>query len=128
MECRNTKWNRNNINFEFRAKFDYEINELFYELNKNLPYEKPILWNSKLKYKPLASYREHMFETISMYDLLQNFYKYGFFSSVSKSFIDSKLDVSIGIRADEHGKGANKAPCFSQTTSIRLGGGLYPGR
>ena len=67
-----------NINFNDGIKFDYEIKELFYELNKNLPYEKPILWNSKLKYKPLAIYKDHMFDTISMYDLLQNFYKFGF--------------------------------------------------
>ena len=68
---------RLNINFNDGIKFDYEIKELFYELNKNLPYENPILWNSKLKYKPVANYKEHMFDTISMYDLLQNFYKYG---------------------------------------------------
>jgi len=67
-----------NINFNDGIKFDYEIKELFYELNKNLPYEKPIIWNSKLKNKPTAHYKEHMFDTISMYDLLQNFYKYGF--------------------------------------------------
>ena len=67
-----------NVNFNDGIKFDYEIKELFYELNKNLPYEKPILWNSKLKNKPLEKYREHMFDTINMYDLLQNFYKYGF--------------------------------------------------
>ena len=67
-----------NINFNDGIKFNYEIKELFYELNKNLPYEKPILWNAKLKHKPAANYKEHMFDTISMYDLLQNFYKYGF--------------------------------------------------
>ena len=67
-----------NINFNDGIKFNYEIKELFYELNKDLPYEKPIVWNSKLKHKPTANYREHMFDTISMYDLLQNFYKYGF--------------------------------------------------
>ena len=30
-----------------------------------------------------------------------NFYKYGLFGSISKSFIDSKLDISFGVRADE---------------------------
>ena len=68
-----------NVNFNDGINFDYDIKELFYELNKNLPYEKPILWNSKLKYKLKTDYRENMFDTISMYDLLQNFYKYGFF-------------------------------------------------
>ena len=63
---------------KYFKKFAHEIKELFYELNKNLPYEKPIVWNSKLKHIPTASYKEHMFDTISMYDLLQNFYKYGF--------------------------------------------------
>ena len=69
---------RLNINFNDGIKFDYEIKELFYELNKNLPYENPIFWNAKLKRKPTVSYREHMFDTISMYDLLQDFYKFGF--------------------------------------------------
>ena len=62
-----------NVNFNDGINFDYDIKELFYELNKNLPYEKPILWNSKLKYKLKTDYRENMFDTISMYDLLQNF-------------------------------------------------------
>ncbi len=67
-----------NINFNDGIKFDYKIKDLFYELNNNLPYEKPILWNSKLKLKPLENYRKHMFDTINMYNLLQNFYKFGF--------------------------------------------------
>ena len=67
-----------NVNFNDGIKFDYEIKELFYELSKKLPYEKPLLWNSKLKHIPIINYRDHMFDTISMYDLLQNFYKYGF--------------------------------------------------
>ena len=67
-----------NINFNDGIKFNYEIKELFYELYKNLPYESPALWNSKLKRKPEANYKEDMFETIGMYNLLQNFYKYGF--------------------------------------------------
>ena len=32
-----------NINFNDGVKFIYEIKELFYELNKNLPFEKPLL-------------------------------------------------------------------------------------
>ncbi len=67
-----------NINFNDGIKFDYEIKELFYELNKNLPYENPIFWSSKLKNIPKTNFRDHMFDTINMYDLLQNFYKYGF--------------------------------------------------
>ena len=66
------------INFDDGIKFDFDIKELFYELNKNLPYENPILWNSKLKRIPAINYRDHMFDTISMYDLLQDFYKFGF--------------------------------------------------
>ena len=67
-----------NVNFNDGIKFNYEIKELFYELNKSLPYKKPILWDSKLKHKPITNYRDHMFDTMDMYDLLQNFYKYGF--------------------------------------------------
>ena len=67
-----------NVNFNDGIKFGYEIKELFYELNKSLPYEKPFLWSSKLKRRPTITYREHMSDTVTMYDLLQNFYKYGF--------------------------------------------------
>ena len=67
-----------NVNFNDGIKFNFEIKELFYELNKKLPYENPILWDSKLKQKPVAHYKKHMFDTVNMYDLLQNFYKYGF--------------------------------------------------
>ena len=88
-----------NINFNDGIEFNYEIKELFYELNKNLPYEKPILWNSKLKLAPTANYKEHMFDTINMYDILQNFYKYGFViiknAPVDEDFI-VKFANSIG--------------------------------
>ena len=67
-----------NVNFNDGIKFEYEIKELFYEFNRNLPFEKAVLWNSKLKNIPTINYREHIFDTITMYDLLQNFYKYGF--------------------------------------------------
>ena len=83
-----------NVNFNDGIKFNFEIKELFYELNKNLPYENPVLWNSKLKYKPSINYREHMFDTISMYDLLQNFYKYGFVI-IKKTPVDENFLVKF---------------------------------
>ena len=51
-------------------------------------------------------YSDYYNNTIDIVNQLEyltqiNFYKYGLFGSISKSFIDSKLDVSFGIRADE---------------------------
>ena len=47
------------------------------------------------------NYSNSIFESKEMYDLIINFYKYGVFGGISKSFMDSKLDISLGIRADE---------------------------
>ena len=85
-----------NINFTDGIKFNYEIKELFYELKKNLPYEKPILWNSKLKNKPLENYKEHMFDTINMYDLLQNFIQINYSTNYS-SFIKQLFTVFMKL-------------------------------
>ena len=67
-----------NIEFTDGIKFKYEISDLLYELSKKEPIEKLILWNSNLKKKPTINYNEDIFESKIMYDLLQDFYKYGF--------------------------------------------------
>ena len=66
-----------NIEFTDGIKFKYEISDLLYELSKKEPIEKLILWNSNLKKKPTINYNEDIFESKIMYDLLQDFYKYG---------------------------------------------------
>ena len=72
--------NNGNLNIEFTdgIKFKYEVNELLYELDKKEPIEKLVLWDSKLKKKPTATFKKNIFETQEMYKILQNFYKYGF--------------------------------------------------
>ena len=69
-----------NLSIEFTdgIKFKYEISDLIYELSKKDPIEKVILWNSKIKKKPTTKYEKNIFESKKMYNVLQDFYKYGF--------------------------------------------------
>jgi len=67
-----------NVEFTDGVKFEYEVNNLLYEIDKKEPLENIILWNSDLEKKPTAIYEEDIFEKKEMYDLLQDFYKYGF--------------------------------------------------
>ena len=80
LEIRNASVNNGHLNIEFTdgVQFKYKVNDLIYELDKKEPIEKIILWNSKLKKKPTAIYKKHIFETKEMYNLLQDFYKFGF--------------------------------------------------
>jgi len=66
------------IEFSDGIKFKFEVNNLLYELNKKEPIENIIFWDSNLKQKPEIEYEENIFEKKIMYDLLQDFYKYGF--------------------------------------------------
>ena len=66
------------IEFTDGIKFKYEVNELIYELDKKKPLENLILWNASLKKKPTVIFKEGIFDTQLMYNVLQDFYKYGF--------------------------------------------------
>ena len=66
------------IEFTDGIKFKYEVNNLLYEIDKKEPIENIVFWNSKINKKPTAIYKENIFETKTMYDSLQDFYKYGF--------------------------------------------------
>ena len=59
-----------------------------------------ITWGANIQY---SDYYNNTTDIINQLDYLTqiNFYKYGLFGNISKSFIDSKLDISLGIRADE---------------------------
>ena len=59
-----------------------------------------ITWGGNIQYSDYFNNTSDFYNQINYFTKI-NFYKYGFFGSVSKSFIDSKLDISIGIRADE---------------------------
>ena len=67
-----------NIEFTDGVKFDYEVNNLLYEIGRKEPVANIFFWNSTLNKKPAVVYKKNIFETKKMYDLLQNFYKYGF--------------------------------------------------
>ena len=72
--------NNGHLNIEFTdgIKFKYEINNLLYEIEKKEPLENIILWDSSLNKNSKIAYEENIFETKVMYDVLQDFYKYGF--------------------------------------------------
>lgn len=59
-----------------------------------------ITWGGNIQYSDYYNNTTDFYNQIEYLTKI-NFYKYGLFGSVSKSFIDSKLDVSIGIRTDE---------------------------
>ena len=66
------------IEFTDGVKFKYEVEDLIYELDKKEPLQKLILWNGKFKKRPIVTFKENIFEEKLMYDVLQDFYKYGF--------------------------------------------------
>ena len=59
-----------------------------------------ITWGANIQY---SDYYNNTSDIINQLDYITkiNFYKYGVFGGISKSFMDSKLDISLGIRADE---------------------------
>ena len=59
-----------------------------------------ITWGANIQYSDYFNNTTDFYNQIDYLTKI-NFYKYGFFGSVSKSFIDSKLDISVGVRADE---------------------------
>jgi len=67
-----------NIEFTDGVRFKYEVSDLIYELSKKDPIKKLTLWNSNIKKKPTVKYEKNIFESRLMYDVLQDFYKYGF--------------------------------------------------
>ena len=76
-------------------------------------------WETKLRLKTVnyvndwkiswggnIQYSDYFNNTSDLYNQAEyitkfNFYKYGLFGNISKSFFENKLDVSIGIRSDE---------------------------
>jgi len=71
-----------NIEFNDGVKGSYNMEDLLMEMddqkNKKGPLPDRILWNSSLNSFPEAQFEEEMSEKKSMYDLLIDFYKYGF--------------------------------------------------
>ena len=80
IKIKKASMNNNHLSIEFTdgIKFEYEINNLLYEIDKKEPAENIILWNSNLNKKPTIVFKKNIFETKVMYDVLQDFYKYGF--------------------------------------------------
>ena len=59
-----------------------------------------ITWGGNIQYSDYFNNTTDFYNQVEYLTKI-NFYKYGLFGSVSKSFIDSKLDVSFAVRADE---------------------------
>jgi len=80
LKIKNASMNNGHVNIEFTdgIKFEYEVSNLLYELDKKEPIEDLIFWDASLNKKPMVNYEKNIFETKIMYDLLQDFYKYGF--------------------------------------------------
>ena len=80
LKIKKASMNNGHLNIEFTdgVKFEYEVNNLLYEINKKEPITEIVFWDSGLNKKPIVFYEKDMFESKVMYDLLQNFYKYGF--------------------------------------------------
>ena len=80
LKIKKVSMNNGHLNIEFTdgVKFDYEVNSLLYEIDKKEPIKNIYFWDSNLNKKPTTVYEENIFEAKTMYDLLQDFYKYGF--------------------------------------------------
>tara|TARA_B100000579_G_scaffold134512_1_gene108886 strand:+ start:4658 stop:5764 length:1107 start_codon:yes stop_codon:yes gene_type:complete len=89
-----------NVQFTDGTNSDYEIQEIFEELNKSSNNKNILLWNSKLKMKPIFKYKKRMFKEKEGYKFLKSFYKYGFGivkNLPKKKNIVTKFASSIGI-------------------------------
>ncbi len=66
------------VEFTDGIEFQYHLDELLEEINKNIPDNKLHLWNSKIKTKPVATYKNNFFNSKEGFKFLEKFYKYGF--------------------------------------------------
>ncbi|MDC1476302.1 TauD/TfdA family dioxygenase [Pelagibacteraceae bacterium] len=80
LKIKKASTNNGHLNIEFTdgIKFEYEINNLLYEIDRKEPVKNIVFWDSELNKKPTALYEKNIFETKKMFDLLQDFYKCGF--------------------------------------------------
>ena len=80
IKIKKASMNNGHLNIEFTdgIKFEYEVNNLLYEIDKKEPTENIVLWDSSLTKKPTVVFKKDIFEKQIMYDVLQKFYKYGF--------------------------------------------------
>ncbi len=84
LKIENCKLTDNKLDVEFNdgAQGQYRLDDLLIEMdeekNKRGPLPKRILWNSQLEDLPEAIFEVDMIEQESMYNLLIDFYKYGF--------------------------------------------------
>ena len=59
-----------------------------------------ISWGGNIQYSDYFNNTSDLYNQAE-YETKFNFYKYGLFGNISKSFFENKLDLSIGIRTDE---------------------------
>jgi len=80
IKIKKASMNNGHLNLEFTdgIKFEYEVNNLLYEIDRKEPVENVVLWDSNFKKKTTVIYEKDIFEMKIMYGVLQDFYKYGF--------------------------------------------------
>ena len=59
-----------------------------------------IIWGGNIQYSDYFNNTSDIYNQVE-YLTKVNFYKYGLFGNVSRSFLENRLDISIGVRADE---------------------------
>ncbi len=96
-----------NVHFTDGIVSDYQIKDLFDEINKSTSNKDILLWGSNIKHKPVVKYKPRMFEKKEGYIFLKNFYKYGFViakKTPSKKNFVTRFANSIGdIRTTNFG-------------------------
>ena len=70
IKIKKTSIHKNSLRIEFSdgVRSNYKVKELIYELKKEEPHEKIVLWDSKLNKIPSVKYSKDMFEKKTMYD------------------------------------------------------------
>ena len=99
----------NSTEAENKFRFEHTIRKKGYKINYGINYE-------------LAKYTTTTENTFAIQDSIFNskyssklfLNKYGFFVQVSKSFVDEKLSLSLGVRADGNAYNKNMANLFNQ--------------
>ena len=63
LKIKKASMNNGHLNIEFTdgVKFEYEVNNLLYEINKKEPITEIVFWDSGLNKKPIVSYEKDMF-------------------------------------------------------------------
>ncbi len=89
-----------NVLFSDGVKTEFIIKDLIDEINKKTKKLNKIFWNAKLKNKPIFNFKKNLFDSKKGYQVLENFYKFGFViiknTPVQKNYLNKFANI-IGI-------------------------------